>query len=96
MRSTGSRRSWARAVAAVVARPPLWPTALRQLVRASRPRWWTRPPFLPQPDRAYLRFRFETQYGSDGAPAPGDLVTYLEWCRGEERANTSRARAAHR
>jgi hypothetical protein len=42
-----------------------------------------------------VRFRLETQYGSDGAPAPGDLVTYLEWCRAEQR-NTTRARAAHR
>jgi len=35
-------------------------------------------PFLPVPDRAYVRFRLETQYGTHGAPAPRDLVTYLE------------------
>jgi hypothetical protein len=50
-----------------------------------RPRWWRRAPFLPLPDAAYLRFRLETQYGRDGAPAAGDLVTYLTWCRSERR-----------
>ena len=81
---------------AVAARPSLWLTALRLMLRTSRPRWWTRPPFLPRPDREYLRFRLETQYGADGAPAPGDLVTYLEWCRAEQRANTTKARGTHR
>jgi hypothetical protein len=32
------------------------------------------------PDADYLRFRFETQYGST-APDPVDVVAYLEWCR---------------
>jgi hypothetical protein len=36
------------------------------------------------PDRAYVSFRLETQYGTDGAPESKDLVTYLEWCRGLE------------
>jgi hypothetical protein len=38
------------------------------------------------PDAAYLRFRFETQYGADASPDPRDLVTYLEWCRASGRA----------
>jgi hypothetical protein len=32
------------------------------------------------PDAAYLRFRFETQYGADGHPDPHDLVAFLDWC----------------
>jgi hypothetical protein len=59
----------------------LWPTAARAAVRAARPRWWRRPPFVPVPDRAYLRWRLETQYGADGAPSADDLVTYLRWVR---------------
>ncbi|MEY2457389.1 MAG: hypothetical protein QOK06_2483, partial [Acidimicrobiaceae bacterium] len=40
------------------------------------------PPFLPLPDREYLRFRLQTQYGDpDRVPEPADLVTYLHWCR---------------
>jgi len=69
----------------VAIRPTLWRTALRQLARTSRPGWWRRPPFIPRPDPAYLHFRLETQYGSDSAPAPGDLVTYLAWCRDAHR-----------
>ena len=72
---------WARAAVLVLVRPSLWSTALAQAHRLARPRWWTSAPYLPLPDRAYLRFRFETQYGSAGRPAPHDLVAYLEWCR---------------
>jgi hypothetical protein len=63
-----------------VVRPRLWVTALRQARRLARPIWWRRPPYLPLPDRDYLRFRFETQYGG-AAPDPRDVVAYLEWCR---------------
>ena len=73
-----------RGALAVAARPWLWPTALRQARRLVAPGWWRRPPFVPRPDRAYLRFRTETQYGGDGAvPAAADVVSYLEWCRRE-------------
>jgi hypothetical protein len=72
---------WVRATLLVLARPRLWWIALRQAVRLARPRWWTRAPFVPLPDPDYLRFRFETQYGSDGRPDPRDFVEYLEWCR---------------
>jgi hypothetical protein len=96
VRRAGSRPSWARAVAAVIARPVLWPTAARQWMRATPRGWWRRPPFLPRPSRDYLRFRLETQYGADGAPAPRDLVTYLEWCRAEQRRNRRGVRAGPR
>ncbi len=74
---------------ALIVRPTLWVTGLRVWARATPTRWWARPPFLPLPDRAYLRFRLETAYGADAAPAPGDLVAYLRWCR--ERALLRRA-----
>ena len=73
-------------VAAVMVRPRLWATALRQVGRLARPGWWRRPPFLPLPDADYLGFRLETQYGGEATPAdPHDLVRYLEWCRDQER-----------
>ena len=74
-------RGWARAFLAVLVRPRLWLVAIRQAARIARPRWWTRPPFLPVPDAGYLRFRLETAYGDAVAPRPADLVSYLEWCR---------------
>jgi hypothetical protein len=83
----------AAAVRAVLVRPRLWATALRQAGRLAAPGWWRRAPFLPVPDPDYLAFRMETQYGSAGhAPDPVDLVAYLEWCRAQERVGRTAAR----
>ena len=76
--------------AVMVAMPPieaafraLWPAAVRALVLHAPDRWWSRWPFLPVPDRAWLRFRLQTAYGDpDRAPEPADVVTWLEWSRG--------------
>jgi hypothetical protein len=71
-----------QAAAALARRPGLWRTALG----LAPPGWWRRRPFLPLPDRRYLAFRLQTMYGDpDHEPAPGDIVTYLEWCRGYRR-----------
>ena len=74
---------WGPAVRAVVRRPHLWLVALRAW-RAHVPNgWWRRTPFLPVPDRAWLRFRLQTAYGDPNrAPEPGDVLTWLEWSRG--------------
>ncbi len=75
-----------RVVWAVVRRPRLWPTALRQARRTAPARWWRRAPFLPVPGGDYLRFRLLTQYGDANAtPDPGDAIAYLEWCRDWDR-----------
>jgi hypothetical protein len=84
-----SRTGWARASFAVAWRPTLWPTAARQAHRLARPGWWHHFPFLPWPDRAYLAFRLETQYGAATAPpAPSDLIAYLGWCRTQDRTRS--------
>ena len=70
-------------VGAVLRRPRLWPTAVRQWTRLVPTAWWRRRPFLPVPDREYLRFRRLTQYGdTEGPVSPGDVVNYLTWCKG--------------
>lgn len=70
-------------VLAVVRRPGLWATAVRQLVVMARPGWWRRSPRLPLPDRHYFGFRMQTMYGdADHVPEPADVVAYLKWCRG--------------
>jgi hypothetical protein len=85
--------SWASAAAAVAARPRLWPTAVAQVRRLAPQRWWSRRPFLPVPDRAWLRFRMETQYGDPAhRPEPDDVVAWLEWARASARHGA----AAHR
>ena len=71
------------AALAVLVRPSLWVTAIRQVFLLAVPGWWRRAPYLPLPDRAYLAFRFRTAYGDAGrGPGPADIVTYLHWCRG--------------
>jgi hypothetical protein len=70
-------------VVAVVRRPDLWVTALRQVRRMAPERWWTTRPYLPVPSREYLRFRLVTQYGSaDRPPVDADVLNYLTWCKG--------------
>lgn len=80
---TGPLAAIARVAPAVIRRPHLWPTAIGQMWRLRRRRWWRRPPFLPVPDSDYWRFRMITQYGGDGTgPASADdVVAYLEWVR---------------
>jgi hypothetical protein len=72
----------AATVRALLRRPTLWPVAARQAWRLAPAGWWRHRPHLPVPDPAYLRFRFQTQYGdASRAPEPDDVVAYLEWCR---------------
>lgn len=73
---------WAAVVLAVLVRPGLWATAIRQVFALAAPRWWRRPPWLPLPDSGYLGFRLTTAYGDPRAvPPAADVVGYLEWCR---------------
>jgi hypothetical protein len=47
-----------------------------------RRQWWTRPPFLPLPDRTYLRWRMLTAYADENAVPPlDDVVRFARWRR---------------
>ncbi len=77
---------WLKVAWLVAKRPRLWPTAVGQVFRLSRPGWWRRWPPLPAPDPSYLRFRLQTQYGDpEREPEPADVVAYLHWCRDYRR-----------
>jgi hypothetical protein len=91
-RTTTDSLTWVLpAAAAVVVRPWLWSTALRQVARLAPTGWWRRSPLLPLPDPDYLRFRLITAYGGTGsAPSPHDVVTYLRWCRSWPRVTDAR------
>lgn len=80
-RGGGRRRTGAgAAVAAVALRPRLWPAALRQARALVPGGWWRRRPFLPVPDREWLRFRMTTAYGDVDAPVDvDDLLVWLAW-----------------
>ena len=73
-------------VLAVVRRPGLWGTAVRQGIRMAPSGWWRRRPFLPLPSADYLHFRTLTQYGqTDRPPTSGDVLDYLAWCKEWDR-----------
>jgi hypothetical protein len=45
-------------------------------------RWWSRPPFLPLPDRDYLRWRMYTAYADEAAVPPvNDVIRFARWRR---------------
>lgn len=65
---------------ALASRPRLWPAAARQARALVPPGWWRRKPFLPVPDRDWLRFRMTTAYGDPSAAMDvEDLLTWLAW-----------------
>lgn len=69
---------------AVARRPVYWPVAVRVARRMAPRGWWRRAPFLPVPSAGYLRFRLETQYGSEvgadlSARVAHDVLKYLRW-----------------
>lgn len=78
--------SWTTLVLRLALRGMLSPRLGVDLLRAGwafrRRDWWRQAPFLPLPDRAYLRWRMDTAYGDPGAiPPPGDVISFVRWRR---------------
>lgn len=73
-----------RVFLAVLRRPGLWLTALRQARRLAPPGWWRRAPFLPVPTTEYVAMRATIQYGNPKhSLEPQDLLKYLAWSKSE-------------
>ena len=76
--------SWTRltltlALKALV-RPALAADLLRVAWRFRSRGWYTRFPFLPLPDRDYVRWRMYTAYGDyDAIPPAQDVERYARW-----------------
>ncbi len=63
-----------------VRRPWLVPAMLAAAWAFRANRWYRRPPFLPIPSNAYVRWRMETAYGEGIVSlSAGDLERYLRW-----------------
>jgi hypothetical protein len=80
--------SMLRLALALAARSVRHPTLAVDLVRVSwrfrNRRWYLRPPFLPVPDRDYVRWRMDTAYGSpDAIPSVEDAERYVRWATRE-------------
>jgi hypothetical protein len=80
------RGSWVALVAKLAARAILSPRLALDLVATAwafrRRRWWGQAPFLPVPDRTYLRWRMYTAYADEEAVPPvDDVVRFARWRR---------------
>ena len=78
------RSSWVRLSLALVARGLANPRTAVALLgvawRFRRRGWMRRFPFLPLPDRDYVRWRMLTAYGDENAiPPVADVVRYARW-----------------
>lgn len=76
--------SWVRVLGKLVVRsvrsPRLVPALIRTAWRFRARDWYRRPPFLPLPDRTYLRWRMYTAYGNEEAIPPArDVERYAHW-----------------
>ncbi|HKI95828.1 MAG TPA: hypothetical protein VJ992_11120 [Gemmatimonadales bacterium] len=84
--SSNARGSWFRLAVRLAGRAALRPRlalALMSAVWVFRARgWYRRPPFLPLPDRTYLRWRMYTAYGDEAAVPPiEDVERFVRWRR---------------
>ncbi len=75
---------WPRLTLALAVRGLLHPPTGLALARVGwrfrRRGWWSRFPFLPLPDRTYVRWRMYTAYGDeDAVPPADDVVRYARW-----------------
>jgi hypothetical protein len=78
--------SWFTLVTTLTGRAIVRPTLAVDLLRTAwrfRSRYWYRKaPFLPLPDRDYIRWRMYTAYGSaDTIPPADDVERYARWAR---------------
>ena len=78
------RRGWTRlglVLAGRAVRNPVLGMALLRVAWRFRSRdWFRHPPFLPLPDRRYLKWRMYTAYGDeDIVPPADDIERYARW-----------------
>lgn len=78
------QKGWSRLALALALRalrdPPLAAALLRVAWRFRRRHWLRRSPFLPIPDRDYLRWRMLTAYGDPNIVPPAeDVARYARW-----------------
>jgi hypothetical protein len=78
--------SWLSLTLRLTARAALNPRLAVDLLRTAwafrRRDWWRQAPFVPLPDREYLRWRMYTAYGDENAVPPvADVIGFARWRR---------------
>jgi hypothetical protein len=84
--ATAAPSSWGGLVLALSFRALINPRLALDLLRTGwafrRRDWWRSAPFLPVPDRTYLRWRMYTAYGQeDAVPPRDDVIAFARWRR---------------
>lgn len=79
-------RSWGRLVLTLTLRAAVNPRLALDLIKTAwafrRRDWWKQAPFLPIPDRTYMRWRMFTAYADeDAVPPPEDVIAFARWRR---------------
>ena len=79
-------RSWTALALRLAGRAVVNPRLALDLVRTAwafrRRDWWRRAPWLPLPDRTYLRWRMYTAYADENAVPPMiDVIRFARWRR---------------
>jgi hypothetical protein len=71
---------WLRLALRAAVRPTLAVALLTVAWRFRARGWYRRAPWLPLPDRTYLRWRMYTAYGdADAVPPIDDIERYARW-----------------
>jgi hypothetical protein len=78
--------SWLSLTGRLAVRGLLNPRLGVDLIRAAwafrQRRWWAQAPYLPLPDRTYMRWRMLTAYADENAVPPlDDVVRFARWRR---------------
>ena len=78
--------TWPALISRLTLRGLMNPRLALDLLKAGwafrRRRWWAQAPFLPVPDRTYLRWRMYTAYGEEDAVPPlEDVIRFARWRR---------------
>jgi hypothetical protein len=79
-------RSWLSLIGRLAWRGLVNPRLGLDLLRTAwafrRRQWWAKAPYLPLPDRDYMRWRMYTAYADEGAVPPlEDVVRFARWRR---------------
>ena len=83
---TQGKPSWPKLLLALTFRAAVNPRLALDLLRTGwafrRRAWWRSPPFLPTPDRTYIRWRMYTAYADeDAVPPVRDVIAFARWRR---------------
>jgi hypothetical protein len=78
--------TWTSLLVRLAGRAVIHPRLALDLLRTAwafrRRDWWRQPPFLPLPDKTYLRWRMYTAYADENAVPPADdVVRFARWRR---------------